>query len=346
MLKTVKDFDIKGKRILVRCDFNVPIDNQGNILDDFRLKKSLPTIEYLVNNKAKIILMSHLGEPGGKVVPMLTLDKVKNRLEKLLRMPIMKSADCIGREVEKDILDLKSGQVLLLENLRFHEEEEDNDIEFSKKLAALGEAYINDAFSACHRSHASIVGIPKYLPHGAGLLLQEEVDNLNGVLKNPKRPMVVIIGGLKVKTKEKFIDEFLEIADWVILGGLVKKEIIQENIELKHQEKMIAPVDNLEAPDISDETIDLFCQKILLARTIIWNGPLGRIEEEKYKKGTLAIANAIIESEAFSVVGGGETIEFLNKEGVISKFSHVSTGGGAMIAYLSGDILPGLKALE
>jgi len=344
-MKSIKDFNFTDKKVLVRCDFNVPIDEHGNILDDFRIQKTLPTIKYLIKNKAKIILISHLGEPNGKIIPILKLDKVKNRLEELLNAPVIMANDCIGEEVKKQILNLNQGDILLLENLRFHKEETDNNLDFAKKLSELAEIYINDAFSDCHRKDASIVGIPAYLPSGAGLLLNNEIENLNKILQNPAKPLVVIVGGIKVETKSKFIDKISEIADFILVSGLIKKEILEKNLKFKHPEKIISPADNLEALDISDDTIKIFKEKILTAKTVVWNGSFGKFEDENYKKGTLAIANAIIENGAFSLVGGGQTVEFLNKEGIISKFSHVSTGGGAMLQYLSGDFLPGLKAL-
>lgn len=345
-MKSIKDFDLNNKKVLVRCDFNVPVDQQGNILDDFRIKKTLPTITYLLSQNAKIILMSHLGEPNGKVIPTLTLDNVKDRLEQLLNTSIIKTDDCIGKEVEKQVLHLKPGEILLLENLRFHSRETDNDLEFAKDLAKLGEIYINDAFGDCHRAHASIVALAQLLPSGAGLLLQSEIENLNNILQHPKKPLVAIVGGIKVGTKAKFIAQILKIADFVLVGGLIKKEMIHEKLEFASSEKIISSDENLEAPDISENTIALFKEKIMSAKTIVWNGPLGKFEDEHYKKGTLEVANAIIASGAFCVAGGGETIEFLNKEGMLDKFSHVSTGGGAMLDYLSGEELPGLKALE
>ncbi len=345
MLKTLEDFDFKNKRVLVRCDFNVPLNDDGSISSDFKIRQSLPTIKYLLGKKAKIILMSHLDNPDSSVTSNLNV--IKDRLEELLNLVIKKSDDCVGKKVKDETLNLKPGEILLLENLRFYKEEIDNDAEFAKTLSKLGEIYINDAFAVCHRLHTSVIGVPKYLPHGAGLLLVKEIENLKEVLENPKKPMIVLIGGKNVQTKSKFIEKILRLADFVIVSGLVKKELVDKRISFERQEKIIGPVDdNLEAFDISDQTAMIFRQKILKAKTIVWNGPFGKFEEEKYKKGTLLIANAVIKSKAFSVVGGGETIEFLNKEGIISKFNHVSTGGGAMLDFLSGEELPGLKALE
>jgi len=346
MFKSIKEFNVLNKRVLIRCDFNVPLDNKGNILDDFRIKESLPTIKYLIGNRAKVILISHLGDPQGKVVPILKLDKVGEKLGDLLNTLILKGDDCIGPAVESNTQDLEGGEVLLLENLRFHKEEEMGDMEFAKKLSWLGDIYINDAFSSCHRAHASITGVPEYLPSFAGFLLLKEIENLNKILKNPQKPMVVIIGGKKIETKSEFINKISETADFVLISGLIKKEIMEKKIELLHPEKIIGPIDSLDALDIDQKAIEMFQEKILQAKTIVWNGPFGKFEQEQYSKGTTAIANAIVESKAFSVIGGGETIEFLTKKSMIEKFSHISTGGGAMLAYLSEEKMPGLKVLE
>lgn len=353
-MKTLKDFNFTGKRALVRCDFNVPIDNNGNILDNFRIEKTLPTIKYLIENNAKIILMSHLAEPNGKVNDTLKLDKVKETLEKFLNINIIKSPDCIGSKAKELSENLKDGEILLLENLRFHKEETDGDLEFAKELSELGDVYINDAFSVCHRNHASISGIPKYLPSAAGFLLEKEINALDIVLgKSPstgsgqaKKPMTAIVGGKKVETKSKFINNISKVADFVIISGLIKKEVIENKIEFDFPEKIVAPLDSLDALDIDEDSIKLFKEKILQSKTVLWNGPFGKFEEEKYAKGTLAIAKAIIECKAFSVVGGGETIEFISRHGLLNNFSHVSTGGGAMMAYLAGEEMPGLVALD
>lgn len=345
MFKTLRDFDVKNKKVLVRCDFNVPLDENGNIADDFRIKASLPTINYLIKKNAKIILMSHLidnSDNGGA----LSLDIIKNRLEELLNDDIIKANDCIGIEAENNANNLKNGEVLLLENLRFHKEETENNIGFAEKLAKLGDIYINNAFAVCHRAHASVVGVPKFLPAGAGLLLEKEIETLSEIIKNPKRPIVVLIGGKKVETKTKFIKNICAFADVVIISGLIKKEIIEKGLKFENDEKIISPANNLDALDIENNSQELFRQKILAAKTVLWSGPFGKFEDDKYKKGTLAIANAIIESGAFSVVGGGETVAFLRKECLADKFGWISTGGGAMLQFLSGEELPGIKALD
>ncbi|MEK7562581.1 MAG: phosphoglycerate kinase [Patescibacteria group bacterium] len=351
-MKTLKDFNVENKRVLVRCDFNVPLDEKGNILDDFRIKQALPTIEYLIKNGAKVILMSHLDpESTGVADKKYTLDKVAEKLAEYLGFSIEKEDDCIGPYVENESNKLEPGKVLLLENLRFQKEETEGSLDFAKKLAEMGDIYVNDAFSVCHRNHASIAGVPKFLDNCAGLLLQKEIETLDKILHGAEKPMIAIVGGTKVETKSKFIDKISEVADFVIISGLIAKEVLDlpaqagKNIKFKFPEKIITPMGQLDALDINEETIKMFCEKTMLAKTVLWNGPFGKFEEEKYAKGTLAIARAIIRSKAFSVVGGGETVEFIQKYGLIDRFSHVSTGGGAMMAYLSGEELPGLKAL-
>jgi len=346
MFKTIKNFSVTGKRVLLRCDFNVPINESGDILDDFRIRQALPTIKYLIDQKAKIILMSHLGEPEGKVVPELKMDKVAQKLSDLLNFPIGKTDNCIGPEIENEANALNAGGILMLENLRFYKEETLPDDEFAKKLSYLGDFYVNDAFSVCHRNNASVSLLSNFLPYCAGFLLEKEINSLDKILKNPEQPMVVVIGGKKVSTKDKFINNVSKLANCVIIGGLMAKEINEEKIKLEYPEKIIFPTGDLGAMDINDESIKIFQEKIMQAKTVLWNGPFGKFEDKNYEKGTLAIANAIIASKAFSVVGGGETVEFLDKKSIINSFSHVSTGGGAMLSYLAGDELPGIKALE
>ena len=344
-MKTLKDFDVSQKRILVRCDFNVPMDEKGNILDDFRIRKTLPTIKYLIERKAKIILMSHLGDPKGQVVPELKMDKIAERLAEYLNFTVEKEDECVGLEVEEQSNQLKPGKVLLLENLRFHKEEVDNDPEFAKKLSYLGDIYVNDGFGVCHRDQASVTGVPKLLPNCAGLLLEQEMIALNKIMQNPAKPMISLVGGTKVSTKAAFIENISKTSDFVLVSGLIAKEISEKNTEFSQPEKIIGPAGTFNGFDISDEAIKVFSEKIMQAKTVLWNGPFGKFEDAEYAKGTLALARAIVDSGAFSVVGGGETVEFIEKQGMIDKFSHVSTGGGAMLNYLSGDSLPGIVAL-
>ena len=345
-MKYLKDFNLTDKKVLVRCDFNVPLDKKGNISDDFKIKKTLPTIKYLINQKAKVILMSHLGEPNGQIVPELKLNQIAEKLAEDLDCSVAKEDDCVGPEIESDVNKMTGGQVMLLENLRFHKEEMSNDTEFTKQLSMLGEIFVNDAFGVCHRDEASITGLAKILPSCAGFLLAKEIEDLDRILKNPEKPMIAIIGGKKVETKSRFINNISKVADFVIVSGLIQEEVQEKNIKFLYPEKIISPTGKLDAPDINTDYIKMFQEKILQAKTVLWNGPFGKIEDETDSAGTLAIANAIIQSNAFSVVGGGETVEFLTKEGIIENFSHVSTGGGAMLSYLSGEKLPGIEVLK
>ena len=344
-MKTLKDFNFKNKRVLVRCDFNVPLTPKGDILDDFRIKKSIPTIEYLIKKGAKVILMSHLGRPKGKVVEDLRLDKIQEKLMEYLDLSVVKAKDCIGKETEDWINQMAPGEILLLENLRFHKEEKEADSDFAKALAKLADIYIQDAFASCHRNHASISLVPKFLPAAAGLLLEKEIKVLNKIIKNPVHPLVAIFGGREGDFKA--INKLSEIADWILIGGLIKKEIEEKNIKLKYPTKIIEPIDNMEdSEDIGSQTINLFKEKISQAKSIFWSGPLGKIEEKRFSKGTEEVAKAIIETDAFSVIGGGETVEFINKIGLSENFSHISTGGSSMLAFLSGEKLPGIEALN
>jgi len=343
-MKFLKDFVFKGKRVLVRCDFNVPLSEKGEILDDFRIKETIPTIEYLIKKGAKVILMSHLGKPKGKVIESLRLDKIQEKLMEYLDLSIVKAPDCVGSEIENWTKEMAEGEILLLENLRFHKEEEENNENFAKELAKLGDIYINDAFACCHRAHASIVGITKFLPSGAGLLLEKEIKSLEKIIQNPAKPLVSIFGGDDPDFKA--IEEISKIADFILIGGLIENLLKEQNIKLEFPEKIIKPIDDVEGKDIGQKTIKNFKEKISLAKTIFWSGPLGKIEEKRFQKGTKEIAKAIIESGAFSVIGGGETIEFINKLGLVEKFSHVSTGGSALLFYLAGEKLPGIEALK
>jgi phosphoglycerate kinase len=354
-MKTLKDFSVAGKRVLVRCDFNVPVDENGNITDDFKIRQTLPTIKYLIAEKAKIILMSHLDPDSTNVADKkYNLNNVTEKLAGYLNVSIEKEDDCVGPEVEAEANKLQPGKILMLENLRFHKEETAGDLEFAKKLSFLGDIYVNDAFGVCHRAHASLVGVPQFLDHCAGLLLEKEITSLIRFLaKSPstgsgqaEKPMVAIVGGAKVETKAKFIDRISEVADFVLISGLIAKEAAEKNMQFKFPEKIVAPTGDLGALDINAESIKIFQNKIATAKTVLWNGPFGKFEDKKYEAGTLAIAEAIIKSGAFSVVGGGETVEFIEKKGMIDKFSHVSTGGGAMLDYLSGNKLPGIEALN
>ena len=355
-MKSLLDFQLEGKRVLVRCDFNVPLNEQRGIVDDFRIQQSMPTIQYARERGAKVILLAHLGRPveeegsTEEIRSKLSLRPIAQRLGEILGIPVSLAPDCVGEEVQSIISKMKNGDVVLLENLRFHEEEEANDEEFARALANLGELYINEAFAVDHRTHASLVGIPKFLPSAAGLLLEKEVEALGKVVKDPARPVIVIIGGTKIESKTHFLEQMCQLADEVLVGNPVFNEIQSKNLAPKGREKIVGPPDGVpsreQALDIGPETVKLYAAKIAGAKTIFWTGPLGKAEEEEYAKGSLAVAKAIIASGAFSVVGGGDLVGFLDTHGLRDKFSHVSTGGSAMLAFLSGEELPGLKALE
>lgn len=342
-MMTLRDFNLGSKRILVRCDFNVPLSKEGEILDDFRIRQTIPTIEYLKEKKGKIILISHLGRPE---IKRDSSEVVAKRLEKLLGSQVKFLKDCIGDEIEKEVGKMREGEIVLLENLRFYKEEEEGNLEFAEKLAKLGDIFIQESFGALHRSHASIVGIPEFLPSGAGFLLEKEIKVLSDLMDDPKKPLIVIIGGKKVEDKAKMVDRISEKAEWILVGNLMQEEIRLKNMSFKDSEKIVYPVDSTEGRDIGPETIKIFREKIKEAQTVFWNGPLGQTEKKEFTKGSEEIARAIIESRAFSVAGGGETAEFLNKLNLAGKFNHVSTGGGALLKFLSGEKLPGLEVLK
>jgi len=383
-MKYITDLDVKGKRVLVRCDFNVPLNKNGTLEDDFRIERTLPTIKYLIENKAKVILMSHLGNPDGTIKKGLSLLPVQKRLsEDLGILPIL-AEDCVGKKTEGLANKLQEGRILLLENLRFHKEETENDLDFAKALSELGEIFINDGFSVSHREHASIVGIPKFLPSAAGFLFKEEFETLSKILKKPKKPLVGIIGGAKLNTKIKPIKNFLEKVDFLLIGGKIANAIFEakgiivgkplpEEEVLKEIEKLDLTNPKLRLPvdatialdnvyvrnagpasarrdelalDIGAETIKIFSQIIGQAKTIFWAGPLGKVEEKQFAIGSLQIARAIGESKAFSVAGGNDTISFLREYNLADKFSYLSTAGGAMLDFLSDGSLVGIEALE
>jgi len=344
-MKKINRLNLKSKKILLRVDFNVPLEG-GKILDDYRIKVEIPVIKKLIKKKAKIILISHLGRPKGEFKEEFSLRPVKKVLEKYLRKKIIGPIEL--EKVKEEINKMKEGEVLLLENIRFYKGEIEGDENFAKNLASLGEVFINDAFSVCHRNQASVTKITKYLPSFAGPNLVSEVKTLSKILKKPKRPLVVIIGGKKVEDKAKVVENFTKYADWVLVGNLVANEIKEGRIKVKNIEKVIFPLEDKDALDIDPKTIEIFKEKIKNAKTLFWAGPLGKIEDEKYQKGTLEVAKEIVKlkRKLFSVVGGGDTIEFLNKFSLLKKFDFVSTGGGAMLEFLAGKRMPGLEALK
>ncbi len=386
-MKFLRDAKVKNKRVLVRCDFNVPLDDKGQITDDFRIRSTLPTISWLIKNGAKVILMSHLGSPEGNIVETLKMDVVQQRLTEYLDLSVVKAPDCVGKEIESWTKEMKPGEILLLENLRFHKEEEKNDSRFAKKLAALADIYVNDAFGTCHRFHASIVGAPKFLPSFAGLLLEKEIKSLNKIIKNPKRPLVAAMGGAKVSTKIKLMKELLNYVDHLFIGGVlantvlkakgmavgkskVDDEMIEETKKLNlTNPKLHLPIDVIVSQnasgeaeisrrgpasaredelilDIGPDTIKLFESIAKRAKVIFWNGPMGYYENEKFAKGTIALAEIIARSKAYSIIGGGDAVSVLEKLNLTKNIDHISTGGGAMLAYIAGEELPGIKALN
>ncbi len=387
-MKSIRDLDIKNKRVLVRCDFNVPLDKKGQVGNDSKIVKTIPTIEYLVQKQAKVILMSHLNDPGGKVVEGLRLNSVQEKLLERLNLSIQKASDCIGKEIEEETQKMMPGEILLLENLRFHKGEEENSPEFARSLANLGDIYINDAFSVCHRKHASVVGVPKFLPAFPGFLLENEVKILSQIMENHPRPFIVILGGVKVESKIKLINRLFEKVDHLLVGGEMANAILRVKGVLNDRPflsegvvkaiksldlfspKLHLPVDVLASPDatgsvyvenkaigkvkkeemlldIGKETIKIYSNIIKEAKTIILAGPLGFFEEKAFEFGTKKVVEEIIKNKtAFKIAGGGGTLFALSKFNLINEFDHVSTGGGAMLQFLAGDELPGLKALE
>ncbi len=390
-LITIKKKNYKGKKVFVRVDFNVPIDKNQNILDDTRIKASIETITYLLNQDAIIILASHLGKPKGTIIPSMSLKPIAKRLSEIIKKDVKFAPDCIGEDVKNIINTLKPGDIILLENLRFHPEEEKNEENFSKQLASLAECYVNDAFGTSHRAHASIVGITKFLTDkAAGFLIEKEINALNKLIQNPERPFLLILGGAKIADKISMIKNLLPRVDTVITGGImaytfiksnnweignsaveetalpVAKEVYKELRRL-HLE-FHTPLDHIIADkisadakylatergtippgwigvDIGPQAIEEYKDCIKRAKTIFWNGPMGIIEIEPFSKGSIAIAKAIAESNAYSVIGGGDSIEAVNKAGVANKISHICTGGGASLEFLEGKGLPGINIL-
>lgn len=359
ILRELSRDSINNKRVLLRADFNVPIGNDGKIggKEDWRTKAALPTIKYLIKNNAKVIIIAHLGRPGGRVVKGLRLAPIKDKLSRLLKDKVIYLPDCKGKKVRDAALNMKAGEIILLENLRFYKEEEKNDPKFAKNLAGLGEFYVNDAFSDSHRAHASIAGISKYLPSYAGLLFEREIDMLEKA-QNPLRPAVAIIGGAKLETKLPAVKALSEIYDFVLVGGMIANEIISTKAVNEIRPNVILPaLDSLLKEkyfDIGADSVKKFAGFIQKAKTIIWNGPMGKFEDPKYELGTKGMVDEIRNIHAKGadiLIGGGETIyavqvfapELVEKE---IKSMHISTGGGAMLDFLAGKELPGIKALK
>lgn len=388
--KSVEDIDVAGKRVLVRCDFNVKMEN-GVITSDKRIVASLPTIEYLINHNARVILCSHLGRPKGEFNPEFSLAPVAVRLSELLGREVKMAKDVVGESAKELAANLKDGEVMLLENVRFHKEETKNDPEFSKALASLAEIYVNDAFGSAHRAHSSTTGVADYLPAVCGYLIQKEIAFIGGALANPKRPLVAILGGAKVSDKIGVITNLLDKVDTLIVGGgmaytfmkslgysigtsICEDDRVEDAKKMMEDAKVkgvkfLIPVDNkvgkeykpdTEAMvvdsdnlpdgwmglDIGPKTQALFCDAVKDAGTVIWNGPMGVSEWDNFASGTIAVAKAVADSGAISIIGGGDSAAAVQKLGFADKMSHISTGGGASLEFLEGKDLPGIVALN
>ena len=389
--KTVKDYELQGKKVLLRVDFNVPVDDAGQITNDTRIRAALPTIEYIVKQGGSVILTSHFGRPKGKVQDKFRLAAVATRVEECLGHSIFYSKEFVGEESRKLATSLKPGQVLLLENSRFHPGEEANDPNLAKELASYADLYINDAFGAAHRAHATTAGVADYLPSGAGFLMEKEMEYLGKALEQPERPFVAVIGGAKVSDKIEVLMNLLKKVNALIIGGgmantfllaqgismgssLVEtdktelaREIMAEAKKVKVQlllpmdlvvadaiaESAVAKVvlpgeleDKEMALDIGPETIEKYAKVLREAKTVVWNGPMGVFEIPAFAKGTYGVAQAIADSHAISVIGGGDSVAAVEKAGLAKRMSHISTGGGASLEFLEGKILPGIDCLS
>ena len=388
--KTVRDIDVKGKKVLVRCDFNVPQDENGNITDNRRIVSALDTIKYLLDNNAKIILCSHLGRPKGEFKKEFSLAPIAAELSKLLGKEVKLAKDVIGERAQELVNNMKEGAIVLLENVRFHREETDNDPEFAKKLASFADVYVNDAFGTAHRAHASTAGVAAYLPAVSGFLIEKELDFMGEKLNNPERPFMAILGGRKVSDKIGVIESLLEKVDTLMIGGamaytffkamgynvgnsiceLDKLDLAKELMEKAKQKgvKFMLPVDTRigkefkpdteskvvkyneipdgwEGFDIGDETIKIYVEELSKAKTVVWNGPVGLFEFDKFAVGTNSLAKALADLDAVTIIGGGDSAAAIEKLGISDKFSHISTGGGASLEFLEGKKLPGIECL-
>ncbi len=389
--KTVRDIDVKGKKVLCRCDFNVPQDKAtGAITDDKRIVAALPTLKYLLEQGAAVIACSHLGKPKGEWKESLTLAPVAKRLSELLGQEVIFAKDIIGEDAKAKAAALQPGQIMLLENLRFDKGEEKNDPEFAKALASLADVYVSDAFGTVHRAHASTAGVAAYLPAVSGFLIQKELEVMGGALANPKRPLVAILGGAKVSSKIGVINNLLDIADTIIIGGgmaytfikamggsvgtsLLEEDRLDYCKEMMDKAKskgvkFLLPVDTLCAAefsadakpelvdtmkipddrmgmDIGPKTIELFADAVKDAGTVIWNGPMGVFEFPAFAEGTRALAKALADTNAITIVGGGDSAAAVAQLGYADKMTHISTGGGASLEFLEGKELPGVACL-
>lgn len=393
MKKTVKDVDVRGKTVIVRCDFNVPLDENKNITDDIRITSAMPTIEYLVKNEAKVILMSHLGRPKGVPNPDDSLLPVAKRLEELLGKPVtfLSVPQVIDDQVRQAAKELSNGDVMLLENVRFRGEETKNDEEFSKELASLAQLFVNDAFGTAHRAHSSTTGIASFIPGVSGFLIEKELEFLGNAVEHPKRPFVAIMGGAKVSDKITVIENLLKKVDCLMIGGgmsytfykamgyeignsILEADKVDLARDLMEKAKaqgveLLLPVDVVAAKefkndaehitcdrdkipegymglDIGEKSIALFSEQIKNAATVIWNGPVGVFEMDTFALGTKAVAQAMAECDAMTIIGGGDSAAAVKKFGLSERMTHISTGGGASLEFLEGKALPGVEALQ
>ena len=389
--KTVRDIDVKGKKVLVRCDFNVPQNEDGIITDNRRIVSALDTIKYLLDNNAKVILCSHLGRPKGEFKKEFSLAPIAAELSKLLGKEVKLASDVIGEDAQALVDNISEGEIVLLENVRFHREETDNEPEFAKKLASFAEIFVNDAFGTAHRAHASTAGVADYLPAVSGFLIEKELNFMGDALNNPERPFMAILGGRKVSDKIGVIEALLEKVDTLMIGGamaytffkamgyevgnsiceLDKLDLAKELMAKAEAKgvKLMLPVDTRigkefkadteskvvgykeipdgwEGFDIGDETIKLYVEELSKAKTVIWNGPVGLFEFDQFAVGTNSLAKALGDSDAVTIIGGGDSAAAIEKLGISDKFSHISTGGGASLEFLEGKKLPGIECLE
>jgi phosphoglycerate kinase len=376
VIKSIRDFDLTGRRVFMRLDFNVPLSapdasGERKVEDDNRIVESLPTIKYAIEKGAKLILASHLGRPDGKRKPEFSMEPVARCLAALLGVEVTLADDCVGDGIEMMINSMKNGQVLLLENLRFHAGEEANDPQFASQLARLGQIYITDAFGTAHRKHASTYGVPQLIPNrGMGFLIEKELKFLDPLLHEPKKPFYAVLGGSKVTDKIKTIESLMRKVDGLLIGGAMAhafwiaqgdtipagaKAPKPEDVEaakalMKDAKKrdllLLIPADTNKGFDIGPKTVQQFCDTLAKARTIFWNGPLGWFEKPEYAVGTFEVAKFVAKLPAVKVVGGGDTVSAIKQSGEASHFDHLSTGGGAVLEYLEGNGLPGIDILK
>lgn len=345
-IKKIQKEDVRGKKVLVRVDFNVLLDEDNDVKSTYKLDVAKETVNYLIDNGAShIALLTHFGRPDGKVNKKYSLREMTDDVSRAFDKPVTFVLDCIGDDVLQAVEGFAQGKIILLENVRFYKEEEEDNKTFASKLCAPFDLYVNEAFGVSHRKHASLHAVTQCLPSFAGMWLQQELEHLHRVKNNPTQPAVAIIGGAKIDTKIPMIEEFAKKYDTVLVGGKTAVEAHDRGI--KFGDNVIFPIDfEYKYYDIGQKTIERFCDIIKNAKTIVWNGPMGLIEEEKYKKGTLAFIEAIANNEeAFSLIGGGESVQMVQESGMMDKISFVSTGGGAMLTYLGGEDMPGIDVL-